>query len=201
MVAAIPRENKKFEQILETAKSLFFRFGFKRVTVEEICRTAHVSKMTFYKYFANKNDLLKFLINRIFSEGIAKYDSIMNQPIRYPEKVKQIIQLKLQQSEGMSFDFVREYFQGADPDIKQLIEQKTSEVMGIVIADFKKAQQQGFVRADLKPEFILYFINKMSEWSSDEKLFALYGSATELTAELINFFFYGVLARNQLQED
>ncbi|NQV51449.1 MAG: helix-turn-helix transcriptional regulator, partial [Candidatus Marinimicrobia bacterium] len=39
--------------ILRTAEKLFMQFGYNRVTVEEICREAKVSKVTFYKYFSN----------------------------------------------------------------------------------------------------------------------------------------------------
>lgn len=44
----------KQRELIETAAQLFFKHGFKRVTVEEICRTAKVSKVTFYRYFAAK---------------------------------------------------------------------------------------------------------------------------------------------------
>ena len=52
------RINKK-EQIVHTAETLFTRYESKRVTVEEICRLARVSKMTFYKHFSNKVELIK----------------------------------------------------------------------------------------------------------------------------------------------
>ena len=44
----------KKEQILKTGKELFWKYGFKLVTIEEICKEAGVSKMTYYKYFTNK---------------------------------------------------------------------------------------------------------------------------------------------------
>lgn len=197
----IQASNPKFEQIVQVARDLFWRFGIQRVTIEEICRTASVSKMTFYKYFVNKNDLLIFIIHRMFDESLNKYNNIMNLPVEYPEKVRQMIHIKLQMIGEMSFNFFRDYLHAADPEIKKLIEQKTAEMLGIVIRDFRAAQDQGYLRADLKPEFILFFINNMSDWMSDEKLFTQYGSAKELTAELINFFFYGVMARNKRQED
>jgi len=46
--------NPKREQILTTGKELFWKFGFKRVTIEEICKEAGVSKMTYYKFFTTK---------------------------------------------------------------------------------------------------------------------------------------------------
>jgi AcrR family transcriptional regulator len=41
--------NLKLARIASTAEKLFMKFGIRRVSVEEICREASVSKMTFYK--------------------------------------------------------------------------------------------------------------------------------------------------------
>ena len=143
MKKQMPESNPKFQQIIDASQHLFWRFGIKRVTIEEVCRTALVSKMTFYKYFANKNDLVKFIIHLLFAEGMAKYNDIMNLSVEYPEKVRQIIFMKLQLVEGMSFEFIREYFQGADPEIKKLIEQKTAEMIGTVVSRFPKSASTG----------------------------------------------------------
>ena len=78
-------ENQKLQQIYSTAKSLFMRYGFKRVSVEEICREANVSKMTFYKHFSNKFDLLRFILEQMVSDSFAEYREILEQDIPYSE--------------------------------------------------------------------------------------------------------------------
>ena len=57
------KKSKKLCQISQTAETLFKLYGIKRVTVEEICKKANVSKMTFYKYFRNKIELVKHIFN------------------------------------------------------------------------------------------------------------------------------------------
>ena len=47
---------KKEGDILRTAEDLFMQFGYDRVSVEEICREAKVSKVTFYKLLCNDAD-------------------------------------------------------------------------------------------------------------------------------------------------
>ena len=53
----------KEEQIINAARELFKNYGFKKVSMDEIARKAEVTKRTVYKYFASKQDLLKFFIN------------------------------------------------------------------------------------------------------------------------------------------
>src|SRR5574344_1474562 len=55
--------NKKKSDILEAAKALFWKYGFKRVSIEEICREAKVSKVTFYKFYPNKIELAKAVLD------------------------------------------------------------------------------------------------------------------------------------------
>ena len=53
---------KKEEQIIETAETLFHKFGFKKVSMDEIAREAGVTKKTIYAYFPSKEELLKYFI-------------------------------------------------------------------------------------------------------------------------------------------
>ena len=71
MEAKTRRYPKKQQAIIETAETLFQRFGFKRVTVNEICQESGVSKMTFYKYYKNKTDLIKFLLSMWIEDAFA----------------------------------------------------------------------------------------------------------------------------------
>ena len=52
----------KEEQIIETARGLFRKFGFKKVSMDEIARESGVTKKTIYSYFSSKEDLLKYFI-------------------------------------------------------------------------------------------------------------------------------------------
>ena len=58
---------------------------------------------------------------------------------------------------------------------------------------YLKAQKDGDIRKDIKPEFIVYFLNHLMEMAKDEKLLNLYDNPHELIMELTNFFFYGLL--------
>ena len=72
----LEKNSPKREQLLTTASDLFWKYGMKRVPIEEICKEANVSKMTFYKYFKNKNDLAKTIIDKMHEDAIQKYRSL-----------------------------------------------------------------------------------------------------------------------------
>ncbi len=49
------KSNPKRELILSTGKDLFWKFGFRRVTIEEICKEAGISKMTLLQVLFQQN--------------------------------------------------------------------------------------------------------------------------------------------------
>ena len=53
----------KEEQIVDTARRLFGKYGYKRVSMDEIARESNVTKKTVYSYFKSKEEILKFFLN------------------------------------------------------------------------------------------------------------------------------------------
>jgi AcrR family transcriptional regulator len=194
-------KSPKQKQLLDTAHYLFMRHGISRVTVEEICRDAKVSKMTFYKYFDNKIDIALAVLNRLMSAAQKEYRNIMTEDRPYSWKFRQIIKMKMRISEQMSTEMMRDFFGGKYPEIQEFLTKKLGQTTKWFIQDFVTAQEKGGARKDVKPEFVSYFLNLMMEMVKDEKLLQLYGSTQELTSELINFFFYGILSLAEEEKD
>ena len=51
------------EKIIRETKEMFFRYGIKSITMEDIARELGISKKTLYQHFDNKNDLLMAVID------------------------------------------------------------------------------------------------------------------------------------------
>ena len=47
-------KGRKFDQVLEGARTVFLRDGFERASVDDIARESGVSKATLYAYFPDK---------------------------------------------------------------------------------------------------------------------------------------------------
>lgn len=52
------------DAILSAARSLFAQYGFKKTSMDDVARLAHVGKGTIYRHFENKEDLFAVLIQR-----------------------------------------------------------------------------------------------------------------------------------------
>jgi len=185
----------KRKSLINTAKDLFFKYGIKRVTVEEICQEAGVSKMTFYKHFKNKNELVKTMIIQITDEAMDKYQALMDSDIPFEEKVRETIQMKLDGTDQMSQAFFSDYLPHAEPELHEFMHLRAQEMYGRIIKDYKNAQENGDIRQDVKIEFILWYLNKMLDMMGDKALEKMYESPQDLIMEMVNFFFYGIMPR------
>jgi AcrR family transcriptional regulator len=189
------KSNPKRDLIMRIAKDLFWKFGFRRVTIEEICKEAGISKMTYYKYFSNKMELVKIIMDEVLKSALDEYRNIMDSPVPYPEKVVKMVELKREQVQTMSSEFFRDYVQSADPEMINYLNQLTQENLQMFTNDFKKAQEEGDIRKDLKIEFIMFIMNHMVEMTHDNHLLDMYDNPEDLVMEITNFLFYGMLNR------
>jgi AcrR family transcriptional regulator len=62
-------------RFFEAAEPLFVRFGFKKTTVEDVCRAAGMSKRTFYDLFKDKQDLLLQLLEAIITQSTDAWEA------------------------------------------------------------------------------------------------------------------------------
>lgn len=190
-------DNQKYQQILETAHHLFWKFGIRRVSIEEICREAGVSKMTFYRFFPNKNELARKVINNLFDDAKTKYEALMAQDIPFEDKIKQQVIMKYEGTKEMSAELVKDIFSGWNPELMAYFSEMTAKVTQIVRKDYEKAIEAGWIRKDVKIDFIFYLTQKMTEMSMDPVMLTMYENNYQLIImELMNMMFYGILPRN-----
>lgn len=180
-------------KLIEAGKSLFYRYGYRKVTVEEICKEAGVSKMTFYRFFDNKIDLVRMILSGIAEEGMREYREIMARDISFEEKIRETIRMKRDSANQFSEEFLRDIYQDPDNDLMPALQKMTSESMSVFMEDYRIAQEEGQIRNDLNINFIPYFLNQMNVMVNDPALLAMYGDIHVLMTELTNLFFYGIL--------
>lgn len=185
-------KTKKHSDILLTAKELFWKFGFKKVTIEEVCQKAGVSKMTFYRYFPNKLELAKEVLDMVIDKSIGDFKSLMSEDIPASEKMKRMLQMKFEGTNDISKEFLMDFYNNPELEVSTYIKQRTNEVWLGIIDDFKKGQREGWLRSDFKPEIILIMSQKIMELMNDENVLRLYNNPQELVMEISNFFTYGI---------
>lgn len=186
-------ENPKVRKITGTARNLFWKHGIHRITVEEICREAGVSKMTFYKYFPNKTELVRYIITRISDDVMQKYRDIMDSGLPFREKMSRMIQLKLESTRDISQEFINDIYKNGSPELLSFIQERVQEAFNMMTEYFSKAQKNKEIRQDINLGFIMFMFNEMVGMTTNEKLTRLYPNTQAMILEILKFFIYGVM--------
>jgi len=184
--------NPKRTQILRTGKELFWKFGFKRVTIEEICREAGVSKMTFYKFFSNKQELAVHIMDEVFDESLLKIRKIDEEHESADKTFKKFLQLKSEGSQDISEEFIKDLYTNPDPELKTYMQKKTSSMLEEIQKVYEHGKEIGWVRKDLNIPFLILFSQKLVSLTNDKQMMQFFDSSQDLIMEITNLFIYGI---------
>ena len=86
------RDQRIRKRILDQARTLFFRKGYRKVSVDEIASSISISKKTIYKHFRSKKEILEETFG-LYKENITEDINriLENQDLSFPEKLKMVL--------------------------------------------------------------------------------------------------------------
>ena len=140
--------------ILDRVRNLFYKYGVRSVSMEDISRDIRVSKKKLYGIFRSKNELVEKLLELerenfeiIFStynfEGVNAIDILLTVSKELSEKFTDI-------SPSMTFDLNKYY-----PEIyHKHVEERIEFIFGKIKINLEKGINQGVYRDDLSIELL-----------------------------------------------
>jgi AcrR family transcriptional regulator len=185
-------KSKKQIELLKIARELFWKHGFKRVSIEEVCLRAQVSKMTFYRLYPNKIELAKAVYDEEVNKGLNVFKAILAENLEPADQIRKILFLKLKGTNDISQEFIKDFYDSPELGLQSYIEEKTRLIWNEMLNYFVQAQQKGLFRKDFKPAFFLNLSSHLTGMLSDENLLKLYDTPQELIIEIANFCIYGI---------
>lgn len=70
------RQDGTRSRILAESGALFVAHGYENVSVEQILAAAGIARSSFYRFFANREDVLANIIRPVFVDGLAHLEAI-----------------------------------------------------------------------------------------------------------------------------
>lgn len=185
---------KARDKILIAAKELFFAYGTKKVNIGDIYEKAGVSKMTFYRQFKNKEDLLIHILKQMFEESMVEYKKITDQNLSFRDTLTQLTELKIKFSKDMSKSFIEEFFTmfRENTEVMQEMMEMQKEGQSLFVQEIMKARASGEIRQDISIEFIMKLLDHLQLLMDDQKYLDVFSSSEEMIRETTNFFFFGI---------
>lgn len=186
--------NPKYIALKTKGKELFWKHGIKRISIEEICREANVSKMTFYKFFSNKVELATSILDDLMQKSMAEFDMLVNSNMPFPIILENIFMMKLEAVKDFSPEFIKDIYNipklGLDKYLNTLADKSQQQVREF----YKISQEKGFIRKEVNIDFVMSYSFKLQEFMKDEKLMAQFATPKDFIMEMMNTLFYGIVS-------
>lgn len=179
-------------KFLEAGKLLFFSLGIKKVTVEDVCLDAGLSKMTFYRLFGNKEAFVLRFFEFIYEDGMAKFKKILNGADDFNEKIVQLMLLEIESAKSYSKRFFQEMSDWLEREDLQKYIQESSDMMRQF---FKQGQLDGDVNPDLNIDLMLYLVKDWQLKAFDPEISGLYESHELMIRDLTQMFYFGIIGK------
>jgi AcrR family transcriptional regulator len=184
--------NAKVADTLRAAEKLFQKHGLRRVSVEEICRLANVSKRTYYKKFSGKNEVAIEVLTRLVDRSRARFEEILTSELELEEKISTLILARQELAADCSSEFLQDAL--ASPEMSGFLETKQAGWDKRMRAFYMEAQQKGQIRENVSIEFILFMAKKLRDLVNHADHVAFEKRQSKRIDSMMRVFFYGILS-------
>ena len=145
------------ERIVQSAIECFSKYGFDRSRMDDIAKTADLSKGTLYLYFKSKEDLfydicennLKMIKEQLSQIFATKKEDLVSDAERFYENLQRI---ENKGSEKVFFEIVAE--SARNPKLQRILYEQRTKIFDVVKEYLDLEVEKGFFRKDIDTEAI-----------------------------------------------
>lgn len=150
------------DQILQTASRMFFQYGLRSVTIDEVCNELHISKKTFYNYFRQKEELIEMVLIHhceVQKKKRNKKHAILDDPsLNAIDKLVLAFKHWKQDASTPSMTFLYDLMKYY-PDIHaKMLERQEQGAKEAIKEWIQQGVDEGFIRTDINSDLLAMYI-------------------------------------------
>ncbi|MES2567499.1 MAG: TetR/AcrR family transcriptional regulator [Bacteroidota bacterium] len=181
------------EKILKIALELFFKYGIKRVTMDDIAKELGMSKKTIYQYFKEKDDIVNKLCEIEMSKHQKKFEDVYllsKDPIHEIMLISENMKEMMQHINPMFFLDLQKFHPNAFLQFQTF---KEDCAFNDILRNIKKGKEEGYYKSDIDDEFVARY--RLAQ--IDMLMFGNYFSFDKLSFSkshelVLDMFVYGI---------
>lgn len=186
--------NKTEQTILQVSEILFSQHGWQRVSINEIRNEAKVSRVTFYRYFKNKNALLKHIFLQKQQRVTIHYTALLEEAENIEDVIKGIFSY---QENALNQFFtphvLKDFDQNNDPELIEFFEMQHDRKYHFLDQFFSKLQAKKIIDADYPTNLIHQYLKIMDKLMFNMEVQEAYGeNKSELRQDILKLIMFGL---------
>lgn len=163
--------NKTEQRILQVSENLFSQRGWQRVSISEICDDAKISRVTFYRYFKNKNALLKHIFLQKQQRVTDHYSQLLDDAKNIEEVLKGIFSYQENAlNQFFTPNILKDFDQNQDPELIEFFQMQHDHKYHFLDHFFATLQARKIIDADYPTILIHQYLKVMDELMFREQI-------------------------------
>jgi len=183
------RARMKHRAIIEAAQKLFLKHGVRKTTTRMIAKEANVSKVTIYKYFQSKDNVLFEVVKRLYEDYTKQFESIVyDAEMNFKSKMEAILRFEFELLGELHDDLVAAFYNPDNEELSKLVSWYTENRLLVGMQHMiREGRKEGEIAPFLEDESIMAYIDLFRR-IGDLNLFG----NKKVLKNLIYMFFYGI---------
>jgi len=137
------------EQILNGAQELFFRYGVKGITMDDVAKHLSMSKRTIYEKFPNKDAIIEILLKQHLEKHLEDFKKFRHASANAIEEILMMLQPLKQLFESMNPRVLFELKKFHPQSWEEFQKFKKNALMETLISNMKRGIKEDLYRSDI----------------------------------------------------
>lgn len=182
------------ERILAEAERLFWKYGVRSVTMEDIARQLGISKKTIYQHFSDKEQILYQVIENKTGRNQSEMNCMVIETTNPVEEILSVLNMMQKQADQISPNFfidIKRYYPQAFALFRRY---KEGEIMRSILENIQKGISQDLYRSDINPAILARLRLEQIELAFNNDIFPTdQYTMHDIQYELMHHFVRGML--------
>lgn len=146
------------ERIIEKAGDLFYQYGIKNTSMDELASSLGISKRTIYENFRDKEDILLSLLIKLREERDKHFSVFLSEKYNVVEIFIKIIEIQQATPPGnvKFFKDIHKYY----PRAARLMQEDINKNNAFLRSFLRNGIEQGFIRKDLNVDVAAFLVEE-----------------------------------------
>ena len=189
--------DEKTIHILEQVRRLYYRYGIKSVTMDDVAKHLSISKKTLYEYFTDKEDLVRNIVMLDYTNRHNFFQEIKNKNLNAIEELFEVYRMIntmfRDYNASMEYD-IHKYYPELFSQVRELRRKRMYDTM---YSNMNKGKKEGLYRKELNSRIIARLLVFKVENMFDNDIFTMEELASiKVFNEVFVYHLQGILNEN-----
>lgn len=170
----------KRTRILEASEKLFLTYGYKRVSMEEIAKSAGIGKGTLYQLFSSKQELMLETVEAVGKQMSLAVAAIMaDEAISPIEKLRMFLRTVSERLSSVRSETLKELETDFPDAFEKILENRQRIIVGNLTEILRQGKQAGVFDPKLDEKLAAHIVIGAADHFSQASVLSQFGALPE----------------------